>query len=260
MPYSKLPMRAASRTSPQRFLISEWTHVVDAWQLAGAEDYATVPRTRTQEPHRREAARPALAHLRDGAPATYGPRDHHVAAALRRGDARICENGATSLSPISSSTRLRISAFPSCASLPRLRRAGRTRYSSPGTSGSAFSSSHSRGNRSELMSGGRSSTLKVNYRTSHQIRQLADRLVPTVVRDVDGLGEDRIGTVSVFNGPAPVIFVGQDEIQEITRVAAFLQEARENGIEPAEIGIFVRSRDERYRGPARPQAPPAIGR
>lgn len=29
---------------PERFLISEWTHVVDAWEIASAEDYASVPR------------------------------------------------------------------------------------------------------------------------------------------------------------------------------------------------------------------------
>jgi hypothetical protein len=40
---------------------------------------------------------------------------------------------------------------------------------------------------------GRSQTLKVNYRTSHQIREAADRLLPKVVRDVDGLEEERSG-------------------------------------------------------------------
>jgi hypothetical protein len=55
---------------------------------------------------------------------------------------------------------------------------------------------------------GRSSVLKVNYRTSHQIRQAADRLMPKVVRDVDGVEEERFGTVSVFNGwhQAPSVF------------------------------------------------------
>ena len=57
---------------------------------------------------------------------------------------------------------------------------------------------------------GRSQTLKVNYRTSHQIRQAADRLLPKVVRDVDGLEEERFGTVSVFNGPEPIIAVHTD--------------------------------------------------
>jgi hypothetical protein len=54
---------------------------------------------------------------------------------------------------------------------------------------------------------GRSQTLKVNYRTSHQTREAADRLLPKTVRDVDGLEEERFGTVSVFNGPDPIISV-----------------------------------------------------
>src|SRR5205807_2313199 len=52
---------------------------------------------------------------------------------------------------------------------------------------------------------GRSRTLRVNYRTSHQIRTQADRLLGPVVTDVDGNGEDRSDTVSVFNGPPPTI-------------------------------------------------------
>ena len=50
---------------------------------------------------------------------------------------------------------------------------------------------------------GRSRTLRVNYRTSHQIRTQADRLLGPVVTDVDGNSEDRSDTVSVFNGPPP---------------------------------------------------------
>lgn len=38
---------------------------------------------------------------------------------------------------------------------------------------------------------GRSRTLRVNYRTSHQIRTQADRLLGPVVTDVDGNSEDR---------------------------------------------------------------------
>ena len=47
---------------------------------------------------------------------------------------------------------------------------------------------------------GRSRTLRVNYRTSHQIRTHADRLLGPEVSDVDGIREDRTDTVSVFNG------------------------------------------------------------
>ncbi len=51
---------------------------------------------------------------------------------------------------------------------------------------------------------GRSSTLTMNCRTSHQIRRAADRLLPSAVRDVDGDADERGRTVSVFNGPPPV--------------------------------------------------------
>ena len=54
---------------------------------------------------------------------------------------------------------------------------------------------------------GRSRTLRVNYRTSHQIRMQADRLLGPEVSDVDGNSEDRSDTVSVFNGPPPDIRV-----------------------------------------------------
>ena len=57
---------------------------------------------------------------------------------------------------------------------------------------------------------GRSRTLRVNYRTSHQIRTQADRLLGPVVTDVDGNSEDRSDTVSVFNGPPPTILLAQE--------------------------------------------------
>ena len=60
---------------------------------------------------------------------------------------------------------------------------------------------------------GRSQTLRVNYRTSHQIRMQADRLLGPEMMDVDGNIDDRRGTVSVFNGPNPDIRIF-DSIEE----------------------------------------------
>lgn len=94
---------------------------------------------------------------------------------------------------------------------------------------------------------GRSQTLKVNYRTSHQIRQMADKLLPEMVRDVDGNEEDRRGTVSVFNGPDPVLEVCSDTEQEKLTVAAWIKQIISEGVEPDEIGLFVRSNDELSR-------------
>jgi hypothetical protein len=52
---------------------------------------------------------------------------------------------------------------------------------------------------------GRSHTLRINYRTSRQIRSHADRLLPPELADVDGNNESPRGTISVFNGVEPVI-------------------------------------------------------
>src|ERR1700687_1026476 len=87
---------------------------------------------------------------------------------------------------------------------------------------------------------GRSQTLKVNYRTSHQIRRAADQLLPKVVRDVDGLAEERFGTVSVFNGPDPAVAIEADAEAEIARVGRWISEAVAEGIKPSEIGLLRR--------------------
>src|ERR1700745_1221731 len=69
---------------------------------------------------------------------------------------------------------------------------------------------------------GRSYTLRINYRTSHQIRVQADRLLPPALADVDGNSEDRRGTVSVFNGPAPEVETFDDPEQESEAVGRWI--------------------------------------
>ena len=88
---------------------------------------------------------------------------------------------------------------------------------------------------------GRSRTLRINYRTSHQIRMQADRLLDPQVSDVDGNVEERRGTVSVFNGPSPDIVVVDSAEEEIDKVADWLEGLAKEGIQPHEIGTFVRS-------------------
>jgi len=88
---------------------------------------------------------------------------------------------------------------------------------------------------------GRSHTLRVNYRTSHQIRRQADRLLGPEVADVDGNVEDRRGTVSVFNGPEPEIQEYGTIAEEIAGVGVWLRDRLANGLQPHEIGVFVRS-------------------
>ena len=88
---------------------------------------------------------------------------------------------------------------------------------------------------------GRSRTLRVNYRTSHQIRTQADRLLGPVVTDVDGITEDRSDTVSVFNGPPPAIHTFKNEGEEINAVGNWIVEQTKAGVLPHEFGVFVRS-------------------
>ena len=88
---------------------------------------------------------------------------------------------------------------------------------------------------------GRARTLTINYRTSHQIRSQADRLLGTEVADVDGNVETRKGTVSVFNGQAPTVLKFSSEAAEIAGVGDWLKRCSEDEVRPAEMAVFVRS-------------------
>jgi hypothetical protein len=97
---------------------------------------------------------------------------------------------------------------------------------------------------------GRSKTLRINYRTSHQIRMQADKLLGPELADVDGVVEDRRGTISVFNGPQPIIKSYETPEDEIEAVSEWVRTLIEDNIEPDEIGIFVRSAAEIDRAKA----------
>ncbi len=100
---------------------------------------------------------------------------------------------------------------------------------------------------------GRSTTLKINYRTSHQIRSKADRLLGVEVSDVDGNSEERKGTISVFDGPVPGIRVLPTIAAETNTVAEWLVAVANAGVQPHEIAIFVRSAAELDRAKAAAQ-------
>lgn len=91
---------------------------------------------------------------------------------------------------------------------------------------------------------GRARTLYVNYRTSHQIRRQADLLLGPELTDADGYTEERNRTVSVFNGPTPVIETFDSRNEEVGFVALWLKELTAEGLHPHEVGVFVRSEKE----------------
>ena len=88
---------------------------------------------------------------------------------------------------------------------------------------------------------GRSATLRINYRTSHQIRRQADRLLPPEMSDVDGNTDARQGTVSAFNGPEPTIAVVDSVEDETIAIAEWIEARVREGVPPDEIGVIVRS-------------------
>ena len=97
---------------------------------------------------------------------------------------------------------------------------------------------------------GRSHTLRINYRTSHQIRLHADRLLPATVSDVDGNAEGRRGTVSMFDGQPPMVVACTDTDHECRIVGNWIKERLQEGCAPSEVGIFVRSDAELKRARA----------
>jgi superfamily I DNA/RNA helicase len=226
-----------------RFLFSEWTYVVDAWQLDSAEAYANVPRlgrkNRIGAKQRARlwpifgATRKAIndrgfytwAQIFADVTAYYSKRENKPFRHIVVDEAQ--DLGVPELRLLAAIAPTEPNALFFAGDL------GQRIFQQP-FSWTALG----------VEVRGRSQTLKVNYRTSHQIRQAADRLLPKVVRDVDGLEEERFGTVSVFNGPDPLITLHSDAKAEIGAVGQWISQSIADGIKPSEVGIFVRTRDE----------------
>ena len=88
---------------------------------------------------------------------------------------------------------------------------------------------------------GRSRTLRINYRTSHQIRSQADQLLDPESSHVDGNVQDRRAAISIFNGSEPDIRECEDSGSETEQVAVWIEQRRSEGLTPREFGLFVRS-------------------
>lgn len=233
----------------QRFLAAEWTCVVDAWRVADAEAYATVPRLGRKNRlgvKQRTALWPVFEATRERLKAQgsvtwpgvfHALADHFAAKADKPFDHIVVDEAQDLGVP-----ELRLL----CALAPE----GPDRLFFAGDLGQRIFQQPFSWKALGADVRGRSTTLKVNYRTSHQIREASDRLLPDQVRDVDGREEERRGTVSVFEGPSPDVVLSADEPAETTRVAAFILAVVSDGVAPSEIGVFVRSRRELPRARA----------
>lgn len=89
---------------------------------------------------------------------------------------------------------------------------------------------------------GRSRSLKVNYRTSHQIRLGSQSLLPETLVEADGSEESRLGVTSVFEGPRPELCVFNSRDEEVLKLASWVQAVLELGVGEDEIAVLARTK------------------
>jgi len=230
-----------------RFLSAEWRHVVDAWAIDGLEAYATVPRIGRRNrlgARQRERFWPAFEAARRSLTArglmTWPQVFHAVQAhSAERPDKPFTHVIVDEAQDLGVPQLRMLAAVSEGSGLFFAGDLGQRIFQQP-FSWKALG----------IDLRGRSSALKVNYRTSRQIREAADRLLPPEVRDADGLEDSRRGAMSVFEGPLPIILVTANQEDEIAAVAAFLRAAADDGVAPGEISIFVRAMDQLPRARA----------
>ncbi|MGR9143937.1 UvrD-helicase domain-containing protein [Rhizobium leguminosarum] len=230
------------RYTPQ-FLLSEWEHVIDAWQIDSAEAYAEVPRmgrkNRLGAKQREElwsifgdVRRQVRAKAMMTEADLFTAVTDHFATTDRKPYTHIVVDEAQDLGVAELRFLQEIVPHQPDA-LFFAGDIGQRIFQQP------FSW---KGLGIDVR--GRSFTLKVNYRTSHQIRRRADLLLPASVRDVDGEEDDRKGTVSVFDGLEPLVVIAPTAEEEIISAAAFLKSLLDDDVKVTEIGIFCRSNNE----------------
>ena len=224
----------------ERFLLSEWTNVVDAWGLSSLDAYSTVERMGRKSrlgPNQRARLWPVFAAVHEALATerytTWANVFTGLAKALEGRPSKpfdhVIIDEAQDLAP----AELRFFAALAPAEPNGL-------FLSGDIGQRIFQHPYSWASLGVDVRG-RSHTLKVCYRTSQQIRRAADRLLPTVLRDSDGVEDERRGIVSVFDGPPP-------EVKSFPAIAAEAETVREvvatwlgEGIAAHEIGLFVRT-------------------
>ncbi len=232
--------KATANKFSLHFLTTEWEQVVDAWQLDSWEAYRDVARLgrKTQLPENQRSLLWAIfedvrSELKARSLITYSELFTRLAAKLSEGKRTPFDYAIVDEAQDISVAQLRFLAALGGNRPNALFFAGdlgQRIFQQP------FSWKSIR-----VDVRGRSSTLKINYRTSHQIRMQADQLLGPEVSDVDGNKEERKGTVSVFNGTPPSIQVLNSQANEAKAVGEWLVARKNESLMPHEMGIFVRS-------------------
>ena len=222
------------------FLDTEWEHVVDAWQLMSWDSYRDVARL-GRKTRLTEAQRRTLWSIFEKVQASLASRALLTEAALL---ARLIDLFSSGKQPPFDYAVIDEAQDISVSQLRFLAALGRGRPDAlffAGDLGQRIFRQPFSWKSLGVEVRGRSRTLRVNYRTSHQIRMQADRLLSRAVSDVDGNTDERNDTVSVFNGPPPVIQRFRSADEEAEAVANWIKQQSRAGVSPHEFGLFVRS-------------------
>ncbi|WP_119390610.1 3'-5' exonuclease [Taklimakanibacter lacteus] len=238
-------IEAASRSQPnnpytQYFLATEWEDIVDAWQIGSWENYRDVARlgrkTRLTEAQRRilwsifDAVRDTL---KSKKLITEAQLFTELAESLSRAPRPVFDFAVTDESQDATPAHLRFLAALGGGRPDALFFAGdlgQRIFQQPFSWKSLGVDVR-----------GRSRTLRVNYRTSHQIRSQADLLLASEIADVDGNAETRGDAVSVFNGPPPLMRTFASQAEESSAAGQWIADLAKSGVSAHEIAVFVRS-------------------
>jgi superfamily I DNA/RNA helicase len=230
------------------FLFEEWDEVIDAWGIADAAGYAAVPRLGRKTrlgPKQRESAWEVFAFVRERLSSrglttwadVYARLAERLAAGKGLPFSHVVVDEAQDLSVAQARFLAAIGRAGGADALFFTGDLGQRIFRLP------FSWA-----KLGIDVRGRATVLKVCYRTSHQIRRTADRLLAREITDQDGVSETRAGTVSVFDGPEPVVTLVEDEAAECEAVAAWLRAALAEGYAADELAVLVRGQAQLGRG------------
>lgn len=226
-----------------QFLLQEWTDVVDAWRLTTWEAYRDVARL-GRKTRLGEKQRAILWQIFEKAHSTLHERGLFtmpmVFAAVME-ELRASGSPAFDFAVVDEAQDVNVPQLQFLAALAGTRANG---LFFAGDLGQRIFQTPFSWKALGVDVRGRSHTLRINYRTSHQIRRQADRLLGKEIADVDGIVEARGGTISVFNGADPEVRVVESEMKEQEVVGVWIRELTTQGVLPEEIAVFVRSEAE----------------